>query len=163
MDERQLIEKLWRVEALFEGAATAGERAAAASALERLRSRLEEMQVSDPVIEYRFTLADMWSRRLFVALLRRYGIRPYRYSGQRYTTVMARVPRRFVDEMLWPEYTQLNAVLCAYLEETTERVIGQGIHADSSEAEVMKALPSASQSGPAGSDHGDPLRGSALR
>ncbi len=143
MNESQLIEKLRRVEALFEGAATAGEREAAASALERLRGRLADMQVSDPVIEYRFTLADMWSRRLFVALLRRYGIRPYRYSGQRYTTVMARVPRRFVEEMLWPEYTQLNEVLRAYLEETTERVIGQGIHADSSEAEVLKALPGA--------------------
>ena len=143
MNESQLIEKLRRVEALFEGAATAGEREAAASALERLRGRLADMQVSDPVIEYRFTLADMWSRRLFVALLRRYGIRPYRYSGQRYTTVMARVPRRFVEEMLWPEYTQLNEVLRAYLEETTERVIGQGIHTDSSEAEVLKALPGA--------------------
>ncbi len=141
MNERQLIDKLQRVEALFEGAATTGEREAAASARERLRSRLEDLQVNDPVIEYRFTLADMWSRRLFVALLRRYGIRPYRYSGQRYTTVMARVPRSFVDDMLWPEYMQLNEVLCAYLEETTERVIGQGIHADSSEAEVMKELP----------------------
>jgi hypothetical protein len=143
MDERQLIEKLRRVEALFEGAGTAGEREAAASALDRLGRRLEDLQERDAAIEYRFTLADMWSRRLFVALLRRYGIRPYRYSGQRYTTVMARVPRRFVDETLWPEYTELNKVLCTYLEETTERVIRQGIHEDSSEAEVMKALPRA--------------------
>jgi len=143
MDERQLIEKLRRVEALFEGAGSEGEREAAANALDRLHRRLEELQERDPAIEYRFTLADMWSRRLFVALLRRYGIRPYRYSGQRYTTVMARVPRRFVDETLWPEYTELNKVLCAYLEETTERVIRQGIHEDSSEAEVMKALPGA--------------------
>ena len=56
---------------------------------------------------------------------------------------MARVPRRFVDETLWPEYMQMNEVLCTYLEETTERVIRQGIHEDSSEAEVMKALPEA--------------------
>ena len=143
MDERQLIEKLRLVEALFEGAGTAGEREAAAGAMDRLQRRLEQLQESDPAVEYRFTLADMWSRRLFVALLRRYGIRPYRYSGQRYTTVMARVPRRFVDETLWPEYTQMNEVLCTYLEETTERVIRQGIHEDSSEAEVMKALPGA--------------------
>jgi hypothetical protein len=143
MDERQLIEKLRRVEALFEGAGTAGERVAAASARDRLRGRLAALQERDSAIEYRFTLADLWSRRLFVALLRRYGLRPYRYSGQRYTTVMARVPRRFVDETLWPEYTELNDVLCAYLEETTERVIRQGIHEDSSEAEVMKALPGA--------------------
>ena len=141
MDERQLIEKLRGVEALFEGAGTAGEREAAANARDRLRRRLDELQERDPAIEYRFTLADMWSRRLFLALLRRYGIRPYRYSGQRYTTVMALIPKRFVDETLWPEYMELNEVLCTYLEETTERVIRQGVHEDSSEAEVMKALP----------------------
>jgi len=143
MDERQLIEKLRRVEALFEGATTAGEREAAGSARDRLRKRLGELQESDPATEYRFRISDMWSRRLFLALLRRYGIRPYRYSGQRYTTVMARVPQRFVDETLWPEYLELNEVLCAYLEETTERVIRQGVHEDSSEAEVMKSLPGA--------------------
>jgi tRNA nucleotidyltransferase (CCA-adding enzyme) len=101
------------------------------------------VQENDPPVEYRFTLADMWSRRLFVALLRRYGIRPYRYHRQRYTTVMAKVPQRFVDETLWPEYTELNKVLCTYLEEMTQRVIRRGIHEDSSEAEVMQALPEA--------------------
>ncbi len=143
MDEKQLIEKLHLVEALFERAGTEGEREAAANALGRLRGRLEEARQSDPSIEYRFSLPDMWSRRLFVALLRRYGIRPYRYYRQRHTTVMANVPRQFVDQTLWPEYTELNSVLRTYLDETTERVIGQGIHADSSEAEVIKALPRA--------------------
>jgi len=57
--------------------------------------------------------------------------------------VMAKVPQRFVDETLWPEYTELNKVLCPYLEETTERVIRHGVHEDSSEAEVMQALPEA--------------------
>jgi hypothetical protein len=142
MDEKQLIEKLHLVEALFEGAGTEGEREAAANALGRLRGRLEEAQQSDP-IEYQFSLPDMWSRRLFVALLRRYGIRPYRYYRQRYTTVMAKVPKQFVDQTLWPEYTELNNVLRTYLDETTERVIGQGVYADSSEAEVIKALPRA--------------------
>jgi len=141
MDERQLIEKMRLVEALFEGTSSEGERQAAASALERIRSRLERLQQSDPPIEYRFRMEDMWARRLLVALLRRYGISPYRYSGQRYTTVMARVPKRFVDETLWPEFTQLNEVLRSYLEATTERVICKGVHEDSSEAEVRKALP----------------------
>jgi len=141
MDERQLIEKLRRVEALFEGPGTEGERQAAANALDRLRRRLEATRQSEPAIEYRFSLADMWSRRLFVALLRRYGIRPYRYYRQRHTTVMAKVPKRFVDQTLWPEYTELNNVLRTYLDETTERVISRGIYEDSSEAEVMKALP----------------------
>lgn len=141
MDEQRLIEKLQRIEALFARPGTEGERQAAANALERMRQRLEQIQGSDPPVEYRFSLPDMWSRRLFVALLRRYGIRPYRYYRQRSTTVMAKVPAGFVDQTLWPEYGELNRVLHAYLDEITERVIHQGIYADSSEAEVRKGLP----------------------
>ena len=83
-------------------------------------------------------MPDEWSRQLFVALLRRYEIRPYRYVRQRYTTVMAKVPRGFVDETLWPEYEELNKSLRAYLSDVTTRVISEGIHADSSEAEVRQ-------------------------
>ncbi len=140
MNERELIEKLRLVENLFAGAATEGERDAAASAMDRIRRRLEETAKVDPVIEYKFSLRDMWARRLFVALLRRYGIRPYRYYRQRYTTVMAKIPKSFVEQTLWPEFTELNKVLNTYLEETTERVISQGVWADSSEAEVMKVI-----------------------
>ena len=32
---------------------------------------------------------------------------------------MAEVPRRFVDETLWPEYEKLNEILRVYVEETT--------------------------------------------
>ena len=135
MDEAQLIAKLRRVENLFAGAATPGEREAAASALDRMRRRLEELQRSDPAVEQKFRLTDVWSRRLLLALMRRYGIRPYRYAGQRHTTVMARVSRGFVEQTLWPEFVELDEMLRRYLEETTERVIREGLEADSSEAE----------------------------
>lgn len=135
-EEQRLIEKLQRIEALFAGAATPGERDAAAQARDRIRARLTEEQEADPPVEFSFRLQDTWSRRLFVALLRRYGIRPYRYPRQRRTTVMARVPRRFLDETLWPEFNELNQVLTAYLEEVTNRVICDGITADTSDVEV---------------------------
>lgn len=141
MDETQLIQRLRLVENLFAGAATAGEREAAANALDRIRRRLEELQRSDPAVEYRFGLNNLWSRRLLLALLRRYGIRPYRYAGQRHATVMAQVSRGFVDEILWPEFRELDQVLHRYLDETTERVIREGLEADSSEAEERRALP----------------------
>jgi hypothetical protein len=50
---------------------------------------------------------------------------------------MARVPRSFVDETLWPEFIELSEVLKKYLDEVTERVIAQGIHADNAEEEVL--------------------------
>lgn len=141
-EEQKLLEKLRRVEALFAGTDADGERDAAAAAAQRLRDRLAETRRQDPPVEYKFTLADTWSRRLFTALLRRYGIEPFRYSGQRYTTVMAMVPASFVQETLWPEYQQLNDVLRTFLEQVTTRVISEGIFGDVSEAQERRALGS---------------------
>jgi hypothetical protein len=75
-----------------------------------------------------------------MALCRRYGIELYRYRGQRRTTVVARVSRRFVNETLWPEFEQLSAVLRKHLDEVTERIIAAAIHEDTSEA-VETASP----------------------
>lgn len=151
VDEARLIEKLQRIEALFAGAATAGEQVAAERARQRIMERLQGWAREDPPIEYRFTLGDMWGRKLFVALLRRYGIIPYRYKGQRYTTVMAQVSKRFVDETLWPEFQACSETLQLYLTDVTERVIAQVIHQDSSEAAVVEAplhLPPGVKPGP---------------
>jgi tRNA nucleotidyltransferase (CCA-adding enzyme) len=135
-DEQNLIDKLRKVEALFAGAASDGERNAAANAIERIREHLRQVQSVDPAVEMQFSMADQWSRKLFVALLRRYGIAPYRYNRQRYTTVMARVPKGFVNDTLWPEYQELSKALRHYLDDVTQRVITAGVFADNSEAEV---------------------------
>ena len=47
--ESQLREKLRKIEALFAGAGTAGERLAAEAALERVRARLGELSRQDPL------------------------------------------------------------------------------------------------------------------
>jgi 23S rRNA C2498 (ribose-2'-O)-methylase RlmM len=134
-DEERLVEKLRKIEALFARATSAGERVAAENARDRIRQRLEQLERSERAIEMRFSLPDAWSKALFVALLRRYGLEPYRYAGQRRTTVMARVARTFAAEVLWPEFQELHATLRAHLESVTERVIAQAIHGDQGEAE----------------------------
>ena len=50
-EEEKLIEKLKRIEALFARPATEGERIAAANALERIKTRLKELDRTDPPIE----------------------------------------------------------------------------------------------------------------
>jgi hypothetical protein len=140
--EAHLREKLRKIEALFAGAGTVGERIAAEAALERVRARLAELERRDPVIEMQFSLPDQWSRRLFLALCRRYGLKPYRLYRQRLTTVMLRVPTLFVDQVLWPEFQELNKALTQYLNDVTTRVIREEVHRDTSEAaEVTQALP----------------------
>ena len=141
-DEAQLREKLRKIEALFAGAGTVGEKLAAEAALERVRARLADLERSDKPIEMQFSLPDQWSRQLFLALCRRYGLKPYRLYRQRVTTVMLRVPRRFVDQVLGPEFQELNAALMQYLNEVTTRVIREEVHRDTSEAaETGPALP----------------------
>jgi hypothetical protein len=144
MDEAGLLEKLRRIEALFAGATTEGEKVAAAEARRRIQGRLELLEKEDPPVEYRFRLDDPWSRKLFTALCRRYDVRTYRYRGQKRSSIMARVSRRFVDETLWPEYEQLSRVLRTYLDDITERIIAETIHEDTSDAtevEPPRGLP----------------------
>jgi len=132
--EQQLREKLRKITALFEAAATPGERQAAAAAMDRLRKALHTAAGNQPLPETRFSLADQWQRRLFTALCRRYGLEPYRYKGQRRTTVILRAPRSFIDITLWPpEYLELQAALHSYLNEATERIIREEVFADSAE------------------------------
>jgi hypothetical protein len=132
-DEQQLREKLRKITALFERATTPGERQAAAAAMERIRAQLPA-QAPPPQPESRFTVADEWQRRLLVALCRRHGLKPYRYRGQRRTTIMVRAAVQFVDRVLWPEYVELEAVLRSYLDEVTERIIREEVYGDTAEA-----------------------------
>ena len=136
LDEKALIEKLRRIEALHAGARTPGERDAAANAMRGIQQRLKLAEKEAPPIEYKLALGDSWSRKLFMALARRYGLKPFRYRGQRYTTVMVRVPKRFVDDTLWPEFVELDRTLRETLDRATDQVIAGVFQQETSEAEV---------------------------
>ncbi len=132
--EEQLREKLRKISALFERATTVGERNAAAAAIDRIKQGLHAALKVERPQEFQFTLPDRWQRRLFSALCRRYGLEPYRYKRQRYTTVMVRVPKSFIHETLWPEYEQLRGALDDYLNDATERIIREEVFRDTNEA-----------------------------
>jgi hypothetical protein len=139
--EGTLLEKLRKIEALYAGTKVDGEREAARRAAERIRARLAELRGREQEIEYRYTLPDPWKRKLFLALCRRYGLKPYRERGQRYSSVMLRAPKTFQDKTLWPEFMALSQELHAHLEELTERVIREAIDEDVSEAVESKPPP----------------------
>ncbi len=145
--EGTLVEKLRKLEALHAGTSVDGEREAARRAAERIRARLADLRGRETDIEMRYSLADPWTRQLFVALCRRYGLVPYRHRGQRATTVMVRAPQTFHDNTLWPEYQALSEELRKHLAELTERVIREAIHDDVTEAAEtdVKGLPSGSR------------------
>ena len=134
--EQELREKLRKIEALFAGAATHGERQAAMAARERIQEKLKGFEARERAEEMRFTLGDGWHLRLFLALCRRYGLKPYRRHGQRRTTIMLMVVPSFVDGLLWPEFTQLAQALREYLDEATERIIREEVFRDPGDPEA---------------------------
>lgn len=132
--------------ALFAGASTAGERSAAQAAMDRLHDRLREQAArspADPPIEFRFSLRNQWSMRLFLALCRAKGYRPYRYPRMRRTSVCVRIGRNAVNGELWPEYLEMNRLLTDHLEGVVNRIISDCINPDHSDADVVQNLPAA--------------------
>jgi hypothetical protein len=135
--EQSLREKLRKIEALFAGAATEGEKVAAGAASERIRDRLGQAAGKEKEIEVKFSISDVWPRQLFVALCRRYGLRPFRYRRMHRQTIIIRAPRSFVEQVLWPEFEELSAALTAYLSEITERVIREEVHRETGDADEV--------------------------
>ena len=135
--EQSLREKLRKIEALFAGAATEGEKVAASAAAERIRDRLEQAADKEKEIEVKFSISDVWPRQLFVALCRRYGLRPFRYRRMHRQTIIIRAPKSFVEQVLWPEFEELSAALTAYLSEITERVIREEVHGETGDVDEV--------------------------
>lgn len=139
--EQELREKLRKISALFEGASTTGEREGAAAAIDRVRKALAAAERVEPSTEMQFTNLDRWHRKLFLALCRRYGLKPYRYRRQRYSTVTLRASKTFLNTTLWPEFLEIKAALDEYLNEATERIIKEEVFGENEEApEIIGSL-----------------------
>ncbi|MDA1326587.1 MAG: hypothetical protein O3C34_17820 [Proteobacteria bacterium] len=135
--EQSLREKLRKIESLFAGAATEGEKFAAGAAAARIRERLGQTADKEQPIEVKFSIPDIWSRQLFVALCRRYGLRPFRYRRMHRQTIIVKGPESFLQHILWPEFNELNAALVAYLSDITDRVIREEVHGETGEADEI--------------------------
>lgn len=135
--EDRLREKLHKIEALYAGATTAGEKSAAGAAAERIRRQFEAASKIEQAEEFKFSIPDPWSRQLFIALCRRYGIKPFRYTRMHRQTVMVRAPASFVRLTLSPEFEELSGALIAHLDEITRKIIKEAVHEATQDADEV--------------------------
>jgi hypothetical protein len=135
-DSADLAERLAKLEALFAGGATEGERAAAGAALERLQARLAEeaRTTREAEVELQYSLPDVWALRLFIALCRKAGVQPYRYARQRRTTVVVRAQPSVFERTVLAEFDRLHAALTETFEGIVEHLIADVLHGDDDEA-----------------------------
>ena len=129
--------KLDKLEALFARGATEGERAAAGAALDRLNSRLGA-GAQEEEIEFQYSLPDAWAVRIFVALCRKHGVKPYRYPRQRRTTVMVQVQKTAFEQTVLAEFNTLHAELVAYFKDTVDHLIADAMKSDGDDANLER-------------------------
>ena len=141
MDDAQIRERLAKIKALFAGATTDGERDAAEAAMRRIQLKMDRARGPAVPMEFRFSLSNAWSLRLFIALCRSKGIKPYRYARMRRTSLCVRADPSFIDNELWPEFVQMDEVLAQYLGELADHIIAECINPDRSDADVVAGLP----------------------
>jgi hypothetical protein len=137
LSEERLREKLRKIEALYAAATTAGEKSAAGAAAERIRRQFEAASKKERAEEFKFSITDPWSRQLFIALCRRYSIKPFRYTRTHRQTVIVRAPASFVRQTLWPEFEELSGALSAHLDEITRKIIKEEVHEATQDAEEV--------------------------
>lgn len=133
-DVRKKLEKL---EALFARGATAGERAAAGAALERLNSRFDTGPQEEE-LEFQYSLPDAWAVKIFVALCRKHGVHPYRYPRQRRTTVMVKVQKSVFEQTVIPEFNTLHSELVAYFKDTVDHLIADAMKSDGDDGNLER-------------------------
>ena len=151
---RAINDRLAKLEALFARGATDGERAAAGAAIDRLQARREDRgdttgasrgdprrasahgrgAAAEPEVELQYTLPDLWSVRLFIALCRKAGVQPYRYPRQRRTTVMVRVRPSVFERSVLAEFSALHRALTEAFGDIVAHLIADVMRGDGDDA-----------------------------
>jgi hypothetical protein len=146
-DVASLLERLRKIQALYDAPATDGERQAAAAAAARVEERLRAAASASPTserafggeqpkVEFQLRIEDAWSRRLFIGIAQHHGVRPYRYRGQRRTSLVVRTTRRMLDGVIMPHYRDAVAVMSEHFDAIAEKVIREALQVAGDEAEV---------------------------
>lgn len=120
-----LLEKIKKIEALIQGASTDGEKSAAISAKERILDKHQYLEIHKDPKEYSLRTEGQWNKKLLLAICRKYGVNPYRYKRQKYTTVMVNINEEFLNKVLWKEYTDYGDQLNRLVEEITDDLISK--------------------------------------
>ena len=139
MAEAGLLEKLRKIEALHAGATRGG-----ASGRQAYPSSTRGS--AGPRAGHRdgpYAARSLDAKAVRRALPPPLWLAAFRRPRQRASTVQVLAPATFQETTLWPELDALATELTKHLAEVTDRVIHEGVHADTSEAaeaEALKAL-----------------------
>jgi hypothetical protein len=142
MDEDALVRRLDEIERMVAKGGPVGREACC--------TELAEWRQREPDTEFRLSLSTPTSQVVFLTLCRCYGLKAYRASKQRKSTISVRAPNGFMYGVLRP---RIEAMVMA-VEEATVAAVGRvmekwsalAIEQDEMSAEISDSLSEASRS-----------------
>ena len=111
MDDATALDRMRTLEARILGLPASADLAAVHAGVERLRAQLAETRTREHDEVFTTSIPDPCARAVFLALCRRYGLKPHRHARQRRATVVVAAPPSFYEGVLWPEFQALSDVL----------------------------------------------------
>jgi hypothetical protein len=111
MDDTTALDRMRTLEGRFLGLSGVADLAAIHAGVERLRAQLAETRTRERDEVFTTSIPDPCARAVFLALCRRYGLKPHRHARQRRATVVVAAPPSFYEGVLWPEFQALSDVL----------------------------------------------------
>ena len=111
MDDVTALDRMRTLEARVLGLPDGADLAAVHAGVERLRAQLTETRSRERDEVFTTSIPDPCARAVFLALCRRYGLKPHRHARQRRATVVVAAPPSFYEGLLWPEFQALSDVL----------------------------------------------------
>jgi hypothetical protein len=94
-----------------------------------LAAKLADTQATETE-ELQYSMPDVWALRIFIALCRKHGLRPYRYPRQRRTTVVVRANPAVFEQTVLAEFTELHRELVRYFSETVDHLLADAMRSD---------------------------------
>jgi hypothetical protein len=136
MEQRNLAEEWRTIEARYAGPG-------AQHSGDWIRARLAEARAREADVELRYTIPDPWENTLFIALCRRYGLRPFRRPRMHQATILVRAPEAFFQNTIWPVFGALADALRNHLVRITDGAIREAIYDAETPAPGQAVMPDA--------------------
>lgn len=132
MDEDALVEQLHQIERQLVAGAAVG--------TEACRAELAAWRKREPDQEFRVSMPTPTAQRVLVGWCHRYGLTPYRKPRQRETTICVRVPRGFMQEVMWPRVDAMAHVIDQAAADAARRVVERWSGASLAEHDPADAM-----------------------
>ena len=116
------LDKLYKVEIAMTFSDEEEEMCPVLAELKKMRA---QTRVVGPIVEHVLHFENTYWKNLFVAICKRFELKPFRYSNQKPTTMVVHVSDTLMTEELWPSFKRCERICNEFKEQFIHNITCQ--------------------------------------